>query len=225
MSTWVLASFIVIGILFLIKMTVAASIVSVLKITEGAMFHPSAKIRVKTFLDATPMTPQDTLIDIGCGDGRVLREAWKRYRVRALGYEVNFLVYALAKIRNFFASGVRISYRNFWKEDISPADIVFCYLFPDVMERLAKKLGNELRPGTRVVSCNFAVPGWKPHCVLNPNSFFHSGPIYCYRFPEAIVSKKYNGEIIISSEKDCLMKTARPTLCMPYCMLSCEIFL
>lgn len=185
MSNWVLVILIILGTIFIIKLTIAFSLISVLRITQGAMFHPSAFIRVKTFLDAMPMHANEHLIDIGCGDGRVLREAWKRYGVRALGYEVNPLAYTLALIRNFFSTGVKISYKNFWKEDISAADVIFCYLFPDVMEKLVQKLEKELRPGTRVVSCNFRLPGWTHYTELNPDSFFHNDPIYFYRFPEA----------------------------------------
>jgi len=184
MTNWVLVILIVLGFIFIIKMVVVISIISVLRITQGAMFHPSAFIRVKTFLDATPMHANELLIDIGCGDGRVLREAWKRYGVRALGYEVNPMAYFLARLRNFFAAGVKISYKNFWKEDISAADVIFCYLFPDVMEKLAQKLKQELRPGTRVVSCNFRLPGWTHYTELNPDSFFHNGPIYFYHVPD-----------------------------------------
>jgi SAM-dependent methyltransferase len=185
MSNWVFVVLTILGTLFFIKLMIAVSIVSVLKITQGAMFHPSAQVRVKTFLDATPMEPADLLIDIGCGDGRVLKEAWRRYGVKALGYEVNPLAFAMARLRNFFVARVTICYKNFWKEDVSAADVVFCYLFPDVMEKLACKLERELRPGTRVVSCNFQLPGWRHHTELNPDSFFHNGPIYCYRFPDA----------------------------------------
>jgi len=189
MSIWVLIVIVLLVALFVIKMILAVSIVSVLKITQGAMFHPSALIRVKTFLDATEMSPDELLIDIGCGDGRVLKEARKRYGVKALGYEINPMAYVLARLRNIFSRHVDIRYKNFWKENISTADVVFCYLFPDVMARLAKKLEQELRPGTRVVSCNFPLPGWAHHAELNPESFFHSGPIFCYRFPDACAGR------------------------------------
>jgi SAM-dependent methyltransferase len=185
MSNWVLIVIIILVSLFAIKMIIAVSIVSVLRITQGAMFHPSAKIRVKTFLDATAMRPDELLIDVGCGDGRVLKEARKRYGVKALGYEVNPMAYVLARLRNIFTRNVEIRFKNFWKENISSADVVFCYLFPDVMQRLAHKLEQELHPGARVVSCNFRLPGWMHHTELNPDSFFHSGPIFCYRFPDA----------------------------------------
>ncbi|MCX7816763.1 MAG: class I SAM-dependent methyltransferase [Syntrophales bacterium] len=169
-----------VGTLLLVKMLFVFSILIALPITGGAMFHPSAGIRVKTFLDRMPMKKGELLIDIGCGDGRVLLEANKRYGVRALGYEVNPFAYFLSRIRAAGIPNVEVRWRDFWKEDLSGADVVFCYLFPDVMERLGQKLSSELRPGTRVISCNFPIPGWKPIDVAFPPSSLHGDPIYFY---------------------------------------------
>lgn len=185
MSTWIIIVFIVIGSLVALKLLVTFSLVSVFPITRGAMFHPSAHIRVRTFLDHVPMKANDLLVDIGCGDGRVLKEAARRYGVRAVGFEVNPLAYALARLRTLGMKGIEIRWRDFWNVNIRDADVVFCYLFPDVMERLAKKLEAELRPGTRVISCNFPLPGWQHSEVLYPESSLHGDPIYCYHFPEA----------------------------------------
>jgi SAM-dependent methyltransferase len=147
------------------------------------MFHPSARVRVRTFLDHVPMKAGDLLVDIGCGDGRVLREAKRRYGVRALGFEVNPLAYILARLRTIGMQGIEVRLRNFWNVNVGDADVVFCYLFPDVMGRLAHKLERELRPGTRVVSCNFPLPGWRHSELFYPESSLHADPIYLYRFP------------------------------------------
>ncbi|MEN6320364.1 MAG: class I SAM-dependent methyltransferase [Syntrophaceae bacterium] len=185
MPSWIIAAFVILGILIVLKMMLAFSLVSVYPITQGAMFHPSARIRVRTFLDYVPMKANELLVDIGCGDGRVLRAAARRYGVRALGFEVNPLAYMLAKIRTVTLEGVKVRMHNFWTVNIGDADVVFCYLFPDVMSRLAGKLESELRPGTRVVSCNFSLPGWRHSEVLYPESNLHGDPIYLYHFPEA----------------------------------------
>jgi SAM-dependent methyltransferase len=147
------------------------------------MFHPSARIRVKTFLDHVPMEAGIRLVDIGCGDGRVLRAARERYGVQAIGFEVNPLAYFLSLLRTSGLRGIEIHYRNFWKVNLRDADIVFCYLFPDVMARLGEKLKSELRPGTPVVSCNFPLPGWTHVDVFHPDSSLHGDPIYLYRTP------------------------------------------
>ena len=182
---WILLS--LVGGLFLLKLLYLIPTGWALPVTRGALFIPTSSIRIRTFLDALPMSSREFFLDLGCGDGRVLREASKRYGVRAMGFEVNLLAYLAARVRNLGFKGVQIRRRNFWKEDLSSADVVFCYLFPDVMKRLSKKLEAELRPGSKVVSCNFPMPGWCPHKVLHPGSGRHQDPIYIYRFPNAFV--------------------------------------
>ena len=183
MPTWIIILLTVMGILIVCKLLFAFSLLSVFPITQGAMFHPSARVRVRTFLDHVPMKAGELLVDIGCGDGRVLREAKRRYGVRALGFEVNPLAYALARLRTIGMEGIEVRLRNFWNVDIGDADVVFCYLFPDVMGRLAHKLERELRPGTRVISCNFPLPGWRHRELLYPESPIHADPIYLYQIP------------------------------------------
>lgn len=185
MPNWVFIALVSIGSLFIAKVLLVISILSVFRITQGAMFHPSALIRVRTFLDAVPMQESELLVDIGCGDGRVLSAARKRYGVRAIGYEVNPLAYFLARIRAFGKKGFNVRCKNFWKANMGDADVIFCYLFPDVMERLAHKLERELRPGTRVISGNFPLPGWKHLEVFYPKSSLNNSPIYFYRYPES----------------------------------------
>ena len=183
MPTWIIILLTVMGILIVCKLLFAFSLVSVFPITQGAMFHPSARVRVRTFLDHVPMKAGELLVDIGCGDGRVLREAKRRYGVRALGFEVNPLAYTLARLSTIGMEDIEVRLTNFWNVDIGDADVVFCYLFPDVMGRLAQKLLRELRPGTRVISCNFPLPGWRHRELLYPESSLHADPIYVYQIP------------------------------------------
>jgi len=71
--------------------------------------------------------------------------------------------------------------QNFFKADLSGADIVSCYLFPDVMHDLARKLTSELKPGAIIISFNFNLPGLDPEQVLRPAGSLHSDPIYIHR--------------------------------------------
>lgn len=176
-------------ILILTKLLMVGSILAAFPITQGAMFHPTASVRIKTVLDVVPMSKDEFFVDLGCGDGRVLVGAAKRYGVCALGYEVNPLAYALAKVKTIGNKKVKVKFGNFWQKNLGDADVVFCYLFPDVMGKLAEKLSQELRPGTRVISCNFPLPGWKEEQVLYPPSARHGDPIYVYRFPNLSVSR------------------------------------
>lgn len=178
---WVWTTLILAGVLFVLKMVYVFSTALALPFTQGALYVSTSGTRIRAFLDTVPMAPGQLLIDLGCGDGRVLGSAWNRYGVRAVGYELNLMAYCRARLRCIGKKGVKVVRSNFWKADLSRADVVFCYLFPDVMQRLAKKIRKEVKPGATVVSCNFPVPGIVAQQVLRPEGALHHDPIYIYR--------------------------------------------
>jgi len=181
MHTWIWIFLVVSGTLFGLKLLYVLCISLVLPATRGALYVSTSHVRISAFLDAVPMRAGQLFIDMGCGDGRVLRRVRKRYQVRAVGFELNLQAYIKAKILSSGLKDVEINWRNFWKADLSDADVVFCYLFPDVMKDLAVKLKKDLKPGAVVVSCNFNLPGFIPEQVLRPGNLFHNDPIYVYR--------------------------------------------
>jgi SAM-dependent methyltransferase len=176
-------TFLVIAALFFgLKLAYILSTAVVLPATKGALYVSTSRVRISAFLDAVPMKAGQLLVDIGCGDGRVLRQVGKRYGVRTVGYELNLLAYVKAKLLCFGRKKIQIRLRNFWNADLSEVDVVFCYLFPDVMRDLGAKLKSDLKPGAVVVSCNFDLPGFIPEQILRPGNSFHNDPIYVYRF-------------------------------------------
>jgi hypothetical protein len=87
----------------------------------------------------------------------------------------------LSKLKvTLWTANVSIHFKNFWDADLSSADFVFCYLFPDVMERLKEKLSRELKAGAKVISCNFEIPGWIPDKIITPSHPVHNDPIFIY---------------------------------------------
>jgi SAM-dependent methyltransferase len=181
MPTWFLIFLLTAGIVFGLKILYIATTAAALPVTQGALYVSTARARIHTFLDAVRMTPEQNLVDLGCGDGRVLRYANKRYGVRAVGYEINLLAYLKARCLCLFKPGIRIALKNFWQADISEADVIFCYLYPDVLKRLALKLSQELKPGAVVVCGNFSLPGWSPSEVLRCARPVYNSPLYIYR--------------------------------------------
>ena len=178
-----ISTFLVIaGVFFGLKLAYVLCTAIALPATRGALYVSTSRVRISAFLDAVPMCPGQLLVDIGCGDGRVLRQVRRKYAVSAVGYELNVLAYVKAKLLCFGRKNIQIKWRNFWTVDLSTADVVFCYLFPDVMRDLAAKLESDLKPGAVVVSCNFHLPGWSPERVLRPGNSLHNDPIYLYRF-------------------------------------------
>ncbi len=177
---------IMVALLILIALTILIIIFAILTSissfkTKGAVFTTTHRTKIKKILDNVPMSPGEVVYDLGCGDGRFLIAAARRYNVKAIGLEINPWAYFLCRLRTFF-SGERVSiyFKDFWKEDIRDADIVFCYLFPDVMWMLREKFSKELKDGARVISCNFMIPGWKPEKILTFYHPVHNDSVFIY---------------------------------------------
>ena len=181
MPPWLVIFGIVAGSLFALKVLYGVSVAVVLPVTGGALFVSTSRVRVNAAVEALQMDSGQLLVDLGCGDGRILRAAAKRFGCRGIGYEINPLAFLRAQIRCLFYPGVRVRFRDFTKVDLSRADVVTCYLYPDVMRSLAAKLQTELRPETRVISFNFPLPGFAPRRILRPGGALHNDPIYVYR--------------------------------------------
>ncbi|UCD81283.1 MAG: class I SAM-dependent methyltransferase [Desulfobacterales bacterium] len=181
MPIWIWIFIILAGTLFGLKMFYVLCIAAALPATQGALYVSTARARIAAVVEAVPMKPGQLLVDLGCGDGRILRYTRKNWGVRAIGYEVNLLAYLKARVLSIGLKNIEIRLKNFWSQNLADADVVFCYLYPDVMQKLSDKLKGELKPGTVVVSCNFALPGFQLVRVLRPAGLLHNDPIYVYK--------------------------------------------
>ena len=107
--------------------------------------------------------PEDYVIDLGSGDGRIVIAAAKR-GARGLGIEIVPDLVAQSRA-NARAAGVanRAFFReqDLFKTDLSPASVITMYLLPEVNLQLRPKI-LQLRPGTRIVSHDWDMGEWQP---------------------------------------------------------------
>jgi len=111
------------------------------------------------------VTANDTVYDLGCGDGRIVIMAAKQYNARGVGIDID-----PERIRqsreNADRAGVepRVHFEinDLFGADIHDATVVMLYLLPSVNARLRPKLVRELKPGARIVSHSFEMGDWKP---------------------------------------------------------------
>jgi len=108
---------------------------------------------------------RDVLYDLGCGDGRIVITAAKRFGIRGVGIDIDPDRIAEAQ-ENARQAGVadRVKFikGDLFDADIKEATVVTLYLLPEVNLRLRPKLLSELKPGTRIVSHNYDMGDWKP---------------------------------------------------------------
>ncbi|MFO7965273.1 MAG: class I SAM-dependent methyltransferase [Desulfobacterales bacterium] len=169
-------------LLFAGKMAYLASAACALPKTGGALYVSTSLERIHAAIAALP-AGITTAVDLGCGDGRVLRTFSRTCGAACIGYEINLLAYFKARLLCRKFRRISIRRQNFWQADLSSADVVFCYLFPDVTAKLADKLKSELPSGAAIVSFNFPLPGLSPNAVIYPEGPLHHDPIFLYRRP------------------------------------------
>jgi len=140
----------------------------------------------KKMLELSELRQEETLFDLGCGDGRLIILAAKELGANAVGIELreDLIERAKTEIKRLnLENKVKIIQANFFDVDISNANVVTLYLTSSANERLRPKLEAELKPGSRVISHDFKVPGWKPSLIYD-ELLGHT--IYGYRVGEQV---------------------------------------
>ena len=131
----------------------------------GAPWLPTSMKTVHKMLNLAEVRPGDLVYDLGCGDGRTIITAVRRYDARAVGVEIDPLRYLWCQMLISILGlrdRIKIVYGDFFTQDLNDADVVTCYLLQDTNEKLERKLKQELRPGARVVSNTFTFPALQP---------------------------------------------------------------
>ena len=129
----------------------------------GAPYVPTFKKQADNALDLLDLRPGQTIIDLGAGDGTIVKMAAER-GLMAIGYELNPLLVIIARLRTLrYGRQVKIKWKNFWKADLSEADGVFVFLIGHHMERLDRFIRQRKGKKTiRLASNAFKIPGRKP---------------------------------------------------------------
>lgn len=150
--------------------------------------YVSSPVRVvDRMLEMAAIKPGETLYDLGCGDGRILIAAVRRYRVQAVGVEISpkLAAKAEASIRKAgLQARARVIPGDLLHVDFSGADVVAIYLSTQLNAELRPLLERYLKPGARVVSHDYAIPGWKAAKVDRTDGV-KPHLIYLYDFPAA----------------------------------------
>jgi SAM-dependent methyltransferase len=137
-------------------------------------FVPTDTTKVREMLAAAEVGSTDLVYDLGCGDGRIVITAVKKYGARGVCVDIDPVRIKESR-SNADTAGVtqRIEFveGDLFEQDLSKATVVTLYLLPSLNERLRPKLFKELRPGTRIVSNAFDMGAWKADRTLNIKTF------------------------------------------------------
>ena len=152
-----------------------------------SVFVPTPRDVVEKMLEIAKVTKDDLVYDLGSGDGRIVITAAKIYGSRAVGVEIDR---ELVEISRFEAKQagvadlVRFERGDVFQVDLGEASVVAVYLLPGQLERLVPQL-KKLKPGSRIVSHYFEIPGVKTshHVTIDSDESGEQHEIYLWTTP------------------------------------------
>ena len=155
-----------------------------------APFVPTPQPVVERMLEVAAVGPEDVVYDLGCGDGRMVIAAAKGPGARGVGIDLDAALLeecrAAAK-REGVEGLVRFIHMDATKARLTEATVLALYLLPESLGDLAPAFERDLRPGARIVSHDYAIPGWDGRLVRTESLTDEKGRehrILLYRVPE-----------------------------------------
>jgi hypothetical protein len=135
------------------------------EVDRDVPYVPTPPEVVDAMLRVANVGPDDFLIDLGSGDGRIVIRAAEEFGARGFGVDIDPELVAVAN-RTARSAGladrVEFAVENLFETDIRRASVVTLYLLPTINLQLRPRLLRELQPGTRVVSHAFDMYEWEP---------------------------------------------------------------
>lgn len=129
---------------------------------------PTKPQRVRNALKLAELKPNETLYDLGAGDGRVLFIAAREFGAKAVGIEVGPIQCAWIWLRVVIGGmrdRIQIRWANFYKADFRQADVIFVYATSKEVRQMAPHLERQMKPGSRLVSISADFSDWEPSAL------------------------------------------------------------
>jgi len=155
--------------------------------SPDVIYVPTPPEVVDKMLEMAQVTKDDLVYDLGCGDGRIVVTAAKKYGCRGIGYDIDpkRIEESLENVKkNSVEDLVTIEQKDIFTLDLSDANVITLYLLPSLNVKLVPQL-EKLKPGSRIVSHDFDMRGVKPDQVvkITPESSYREHTIYLWTIP------------------------------------------
>lgn len=149
---------------------------------------PTPEDIIPKMLSFASVKADETLFDLGSGDGRIVIAAARDFNARAVGVETRrrLVKESRRRARELGLSGrVTITCRNFKKVSLRKVDVLATYLSSYTLNLLTPKFVKELRPGVRIVNFDYPIPDWKATKEIEviPEGWKKPHSIYLYVVP------------------------------------------
>lgn len=135
--------------------------------TPDVIFVPTPQPVVDKMLELAEVDAKDLVYDLGCGNGIIVVSAAKR-GAKAIGFDVDpqRILETQENIdKNNVGDRAQVMQKDIFTLDLSKANVITLYLLPSLNEKLIPQL-QKLKPGSKIVSHDFAMAGVKPKKVV-----------------------------------------------------------
>src|ERR1700689_947056 len=135
-----------------------------------APYFPTPEKIVDSMLKLGELKAGETVFDLGSGDGRIVIDAARKYKAKAIGVELNDSLFkqSMDRIKSLgLSSTARIIHGDLLKQDYSSADLLTVYLLPVATEMVTPILEKQLKKGARIVAHDFQFASWKPERTVD----------------------------------------------------------
>jgi len=156
---------------------------------------------VAAMLSMARVKKDDLVYDLGCGDGRMVVLAAKRYGCRGIGYDIDpeRVAAALRNVsKNQVQQLVKIVQADLFTLDFSNADVLSLYLLPEINEKLLPQF-EKLKPGSRLVFHDYGLEGFKAdktlYVISNEDNIGHTLYLYTTPLNRSFGDRRHNLEI------------------------------
>jgi len=136
---------------------------------SDAPYVPTPQSTVERMLELAMVGPDDLVVDLGSGDGRIVLTAAKKYGARGLGIEIDPDLINTSRYearRAGVADRVKFVSEDLFSADLRPATVLTLYLFRELNLRLRPRILEQLRPGARVVTHDWDMGEWEADVAM-----------------------------------------------------------
>lgn len=124
---------------------------------KGAPYVPTSAKIVDEILKEAKLKKGQIFLELGSGDGRVVRKAVKDFKVNGIGVDINLFLLTFSKLISKIQKIKNIEFRNqdLFKTDLKKVDVLFLFLIPKTLRKIAPKILKDCKKGTLVISHGF----------------------------------------------------------------------
>lgn len=135
---------------------------------KGAPYVPTSKKQLAQILDNAHLKINSQFVELGSGDGRMVRYAVKNYHVEGIGIEINPLLVWWSRYlstRDGITHGVSFIKGNVFDYPLQKTDYLYLFLMPELIKKLMPKFKKELKKEAIIISHGFKLPGFERRLI------------------------------------------------------------